>query len=160
MNPTQGCPHISVVLAAGDITSSPLAKFKEVVAWEVRRLQSVKNPTTRKKVRTQRNSIERGSTHRLNFIGRGTQLRDLSGCTPSAVCLSALLLRGLLEKWPRFDSPPGITAFVLSVSDPSLNHLILISIQARTSNPDPYFVTSAVILFMTPKSTKYILPPS
>ncbi|KAJ7728518.1 hypothetical protein B0H16DRAFT_1588885 [Mycena metata] len=50
MNPTQGCPHIGAVLAAGDIASSPLGKFKEVVAWEVRRLQSVKNPTTRKKV--------------------------------------------------------------------------------------------------------------
>ncbi|KAJ7922392.1 hypothetical protein B0H13DRAFT_1983023 [Mycena leptocephala] len=51
MNGIQGCPHIATVLAAGDVVPGPLRKFKEVVAWEVRRFQSVKNTgATRRKV--------------------------------------------------------------------------------------------------------------
>ncbi|KAJ7735623.1 hypothetical protein DFH07DRAFT_843427 [Mycena maculata] len=46
----QACPHISAALATGDGPTSPLKKFKEVVAWEVRRFQSVKNPAKRRKV--------------------------------------------------------------------------------------------------------------
>ncbi|KAJ7881755.1 hypothetical protein B0H14DRAFT_2340180 [Mycena olivaceomarginata] len=54
MNGFQGCPHIGVVLATGEVTDfagGPLHKFKEVVAWDIRRAQSVKNGgATRKKV--------------------------------------------------------------------------------------------------------------
>ncbi|KAJ6524236.1 hypothetical protein DFH09DRAFT_1264332 [Mycena vulgaris] len=50
MDPLPACPHISVALAAGTVVGGPLKKFREVVAWEVRRSQSVKNPAKRRKV--------------------------------------------------------------------------------------------------------------
>jgi ubiquitin carboxyl-terminal hydrolase 22/27/51 len=50
MNGIQGCPHIDAVVAAGDTAPGPLRKFKEVVAWEVRRLQGVKNSSATRKV--------------------------------------------------------------------------------------------------------------
>ncbi|KAF7354378.1 Ubiquitin carboxyl-terminal hydrolase [Mycena venus] len=49
MNGIQGCPHIDAVL--GDVAAGPLKKFKEVVAWDIRRAQSVKNGSaSRRKV--------------------------------------------------------------------------------------------------------------
>ncbi|KAF7369862.1 Ubiquitin carboxyl-terminal hydrolase [Mycena sanguinolenta] len=49
MSGIQGCPHIGVV-ATGDVTTGPLRKFKDVVTWDVRRVQSMKNAAaTRKK---------------------------------------------------------------------------------------------------------------
>ncbi|KAJ7439554.1 hypothetical protein B0H11DRAFT_1751876 [Mycena galericulata] len=50
MNGIQGCPHIGALVAAGDVALGPLRKFKEVVAWEVRRLQGVKNSSATRKV--------------------------------------------------------------------------------------------------------------
>ncbi|KAJ6568652.1 hypothetical protein B0H19DRAFT_1024019 [Mycena capillaripes] len=51
MNGIQGCPHIGMVVATDGFATGPLRKFKEVVAWEVRRSQGVKNSSaTRKKV--------------------------------------------------------------------------------------------------------------
>ncbi|KAJ7934429.1 hypothetical protein B0H13DRAFT_2491719 [Mycena leptocephala] len=50
MNGIQGCPHIDAVVAAGDVALGPLRKFKEVVAWEVRRLQGVKDSSATRKV--------------------------------------------------------------------------------------------------------------
>ncbi|KAJ7215547.1 hypothetical protein GGX14DRAFT_443055 [Mycena pura] len=47
---TRTCPHIGAALVAADIPSSPFRKYKDVVSWGARRVQSVKNPTTRKKV--------------------------------------------------------------------------------------------------------------
>ncbi|KAJ7158960.1 hypothetical protein C8R43DRAFT_994564 [Mycena crocata] len=44
------CPHISAALAADDAETGPLRKYRELVAWEARRLQSMKNPTTERKV--------------------------------------------------------------------------------------------------------------
>ncbi|KAJ6615868.1 hypothetical protein B0H10DRAFT_2039331 [Mycena sp. CBHHK59/15] len=44
------CPHIGAALATRDVAASPLKKFRDVVAWEVRRSQSVKNPAKRRKV--------------------------------------------------------------------------------------------------------------
>ncbi|KAJ7266551.1 hypothetical protein C8J57DRAFT_1328141 [Mycena rebaudengoi] len=50
MDAIQACPHISAALAAGDVAGSPLKKFREVVAWEVRRFQSMKNSAKRRKI--------------------------------------------------------------------------------------------------------------
>ncbi|KAJ7471011.1 hypothetical protein FB451DRAFT_1472862 [Mycena latifolia] len=50
MDGVQACPHIASALAAGDLAGGPLKKFREVVAWEVRRFQSTKNPAKRRKL--------------------------------------------------------------------------------------------------------------
>ncbi|KAJ7620961.1 hypothetical protein FB45DRAFT_927988 [Roridomyces roridus] len=44
------CPHIASVISTADESGSPLKKFREVVAWEVRRGQAVKNPAKRRKI--------------------------------------------------------------------------------------------------------------
>ncbi|KAF8193930.1 hypothetical protein K438DRAFT_1828278 [Mycena galopus ATCC 62051] len=46
MSGIQGCPHMDVVVATDDFVIGPLRKFKDVVAWDVRRAQSVKNGGT------------------------------------------------------------------------------------------------------------------
>lgn len=51
MSETTGqCTHITVTLAEGNADNSTVAKYKSVVAWNVNRYQSVKNPAKRRKV--------------------------------------------------------------------------------------------------------------
>ncbi|KAJ6516717.1 hypothetical protein C8R47DRAFT_1088124 [Mycena vitilis] len=51
MNAIHGCPHIEALISSAAGTPDPLRKLEEVVAWDVRRNQSLHNlGTTRRKV--------------------------------------------------------------------------------------------------------------